>query len=149
MLISRRRDFFGAPRGFWRWLRPPGLRAADLPDLSIKEVKAYVLKRQGGGNTRIASVVTAGGIEGNYTLGARYWHPNLEQTRAGWSSRGRGAQRQERARSSGPHFAMGTGAAPAWARVPTLRPSTIACGTSWARPWGCRCICILGPIMIA
>jgi hypothetical protein len=47
-------------------------------DLLIKEVKVYVLKS----NDRIASVVTHGGIEGNYTLAARYPHPNWSNL--GW-----------------------------------------------------------------
>src|SRR3974377_1071775 len=47
-----------------------GFKAADLPDLTIKEVKVYVTS-QG----RLAGVVTNSGIEGNYTLGERYWHP--------------------------------------------------------------------------
>ena len=54
-----------------------GIKAADLPDLSIKEVKVYVL-----GNERLAAVVTTSGIEGNYTLGSRYWHPNWSNL--GW-----------------------------------------------------------------
>ena len=54
-----------------------GGRPADLPDLTIKEVKMYVanlgdIRRinstEGG---EIVSIVTAGGIEGNYTLGNR------------------------------------------------------------------------------
>jgi hypothetical protein len=53
-----------------------GVKPGDLPDLTIKEVKVYVLKPeeantgQGGANFRrseqYASVVTASGIEGNY-----------------------------------------------------------------------------------
>ena len=65
-----------------------GSKPADLPDLTIKEVKVYVLERtriSGGptnqGYTQIASVVTNSGIEGNYTLAGRYWHPN-------WSNQG-------------------------------------------------------------
>jgi len=54
-----------------------GVKPGDLPDLTIKEVKAYVMK---GG--RLASVVTASGIEGNYTLGTRYWHPDWNNE--GW-----------------------------------------------------------------
>ena len=46
-------------------------------DLVIKEVKAYVTRRG-----RLASVVTASGIEGNYTLGTRYWHPDWNNE--GW-----------------------------------------------------------------
>jgi L-alanine-DL-glutamate epimerase-like enolase superfamily enzyme len=54
-----------------------GVKPADLPNLTIKEVKAYVTK-QG----QIASVVTESGIEGNYTLGTRYWHPDWNNE--GW-----------------------------------------------------------------
>lgn len=54
-----------------------GLKAADLPNLTIKEVKAYVTS---SGN--LASVVTESGIEGNYTLGDRYWHPDWNNE--GW-----------------------------------------------------------------
>ncbi|MBI4661458.1 MAG: hypothetical protein HY735_21765 [Verrucomicrobia bacterium] len=54
-----------------------GTIPSDLPDLTIKEVKVYVLERG-----QIASVVTRSGIEGNYTLGSRYWHPNWSNL--GW-----------------------------------------------------------------
>jgi len=54
-----------------------GFKAADLPDLTIKEVKVYVTS-QG----RLAGVVTNSGIEGNYTLGERYWHPDWNNE--GW-----------------------------------------------------------------
>ena len=64
-----------------------GVKPADLPDLTVKEVKVYILNaaKVGGGTypyTQIASVVTAGGIEGNYTLGNSYWHPNWSNL--GW-----------------------------------------------------------------
>jgi L-alanine-DL-glutamate epimerase-like enolase superfamily enzyme len=65
-----------------------GIRRADLPDLAIKEVKVYVVgsgKADGAaseGNTRIAAIVTKGGIEGNYTLAEHYWHPNWSNL--GW-----------------------------------------------------------------
>jgi L-alanine-DL-glutamate epimerase-like enolase superfamily enzyme len=65
-----------------------GIKTGDLADLTIKEVKVYVLDRAriaGGptnqGYTQIASIIAAGGIEGNYTLAGRYWHPN-------WSNQG-------------------------------------------------------------
>ncbi len=58
-----------------------GVKRADLPDLTIKEVKVYVLE-QGRGNSRVASIVTSSGIEGNYTLADRYWHPNWSNL--GW-----------------------------------------------------------------
>ena len=60
-----------------------GGKPTDLPDLTIKEVKMYVMdlgdirrinSSEGG---EIVSIVTAGGIEGNYTLGNR-------STGAGW-----------------------------------------------------------------
>lgn len=54
-----------------------GIKPADLPDLVIKEVKVYVL-----GRGQLASVVTNGGIEGNYTLATRYFHPNWSNL--GW-----------------------------------------------------------------
>ncbi len=65
-----------------------GIRRADLPDLTIKEVKVYVVGsgKAGGaeneGSTRIAAIVTKGGIEGNYTLAEHYWHPNWSNL--GW-----------------------------------------------------------------
>ena len=71
-----------------------GVKPADLPDLTIKEVKVYVL-----GRGQLASIVTNSGIEGNYTLANRYWHPN-------WSNQGwldyakRTLARQERSRPS-------------------------------------------------
>src|SRR3954451_987605 len=55
-----------------------GVKPADLPDLTIKEVRVYNLS---GRSTPIAAIVTASGIEGNYTLANRYWHPN-------WSNQG-------------------------------------------------------------
>jgi L-alanine-DL-glutamate epimerase-like enolase superfamily enzyme len=56
-----------------------GIKAADLPDLTIKEAKIYVLDgsswRNSGaglsGGNEIASLVTNSGIEGNFTLGNR------------------------------------------------------------------------------
>jgi L-alanine-DL-glutamate epimerase-like enolase superfamily enzyme len=54
-----------------------GVKPADLPDLTIKEVKVYVMERG-----RLASVVTRSGIEGNYTLATRYFHPNWSNL--GW-----------------------------------------------------------------
>ena len=84
-----------------------GIKPADLPDLTIKEVKVYNLSRgarggaapttqdtrggrgrgaaapaAGQGLTQIASIVTNSGIEGNYTLAASYWHPDWST--AGW-----------------------------------------------------------------
>jgi L-alanine-DL-glutamate epimerase-like enolase superfamily enzyme len=54
-----------------------GVKPRDLPDLTIKEVKVYVTGRE-----RFASVVTNGGVEGNYTLANRYFHPNWSNL--GW-----------------------------------------------------------------
>ena len=54
-----------------------GVKPADLPDLTIKEVKVYVL-----GRGQLASIVTNSGIEGNYTLSNHYWHPNWSNL--GW-----------------------------------------------------------------
>jgi L-alanine-DL-glutamate epimerase-like enolase superfamily enzyme len=54
-----------------------GVKPADLPNLTIKEVKAYVTA-----NGVLASVVTESGLEGNYTLGGRYWHPDWNNE--GW-----------------------------------------------------------------
>ena len=69
-----------------------GVKPGDLPDLTIKEVKVYVLKPteansgQGGQNfvrsEKIASVTTVSGIEGNYDIPDRYGHPNW--TNLGW-----------------------------------------------------------------
>jgi L-alanine-DL-glutamate epimerase-like enolase superfamily enzyme len=56
-----------------------GITPVDLPDLTIKEVKAYITSESGNG---LASVVTHSGIEGNYTLQTRYWHPNWNNQ--GW-----------------------------------------------------------------
>ncbi len=65
-----------------------GVKTGDLPDLTIKEVKVYVVDPgqpgtavTNAGYTRIAAVVTNSGLEGNYTLARRYWHPN-------WSNEG-------------------------------------------------------------
>ena len=65
-----------------------GVKTGDRPDLTIKEVKVYVVDPgqpgtavTNAGYARIAAVVTQGGIEGNYTLARRYWHPN-------WSNEG-------------------------------------------------------------
>jgi len=82
-----------------------GVTAPDLPNLTIKDVKLYVLDRrkmpatapaivaasprgQGlaaalyGGRVQIASIVTTSGIEGNYILDEHYFHPNW--TTEGW-----------------------------------------------------------------
>jgi L-alanine-DL-glutamate epimerase-like enolase superfamily enzyme len=81
-----RRSLLGAPAA------PPALAAAQSAgvkpdDLAIKEVKVYYLGRPRTSGRApavegLASVVTNSGIEGNYTLGGRYWHPNWSV--AGW-----------------------------------------------------------------
>jgi len=81
MSAVSRRNFFGTAAGAAAATanaaaaaQSAGLQPADLV---IKEVKAYIL--DGG---QVASVVTNSGIEGNYTLAQRYWHPNWSN--AGW-----------------------------------------------------------------
>ncbi len=77
-----------------------GVRRGDLPDLTIKQVKIYILKPQEappitahyqpGSSTparqqlheKFASIVTNSGIEGNYDLEDRYYHPNWSNL--GW-----------------------------------------------------------------
>jgi L-alanine-DL-glutamate epimerase-like enolase superfamily enzyme len=64
-----------------------GVNVADLPDLTIREVKVYVIDHGRGavtnaGYSHIAAVVTNSGIEGNYTLASHYWHPNWSNL--GW-----------------------------------------------------------------
>lgn len=54
-----------------------GLKSSDLPDLTIKEVKAHITGADG-----LACLVTQSGIEGNYTLRSRYFHPDWNNT--GW-----------------------------------------------------------------
>ena len=100
--IVSRRDFFGASAGSAMAgagalaLADPGgaaaqavgIRRGDLPDLTIKEIKVYVVdpgKVEGvesDGYNHIAAIVTKGGIEGNYALAERYWHPNWSNL--GW-----------------------------------------------------------------
>jgi len=89
-----RRDFFAASAGIpiaaaTALADPPqaaaqavGVKKADLPDLTIKEVKVYVADissfhhLNGGEPGEIVSVVTNSGHEGNYTLGNRGATPN-------------------------------------------------------------------------
>jgi L-alanine-DL-glutamate epimerase-like enolase superfamily enzyme len=61
-----------------------GIKPSDLPNLKIKEVKAYVVARGG-----LASVVTESGIEGNYVLQSQIWHPNWDHR--GWLEYAKGA----------------------------------------------------------
>jgi len=76
---SSRRRFLGAAAfgSAATAIAAAGIKPSDLPDLTIKEVKAYVTD-----HGSLAGVVTAGGIEGNYTLYDRYWHPDWNNT--GW-----------------------------------------------------------------
>jgi len=84
--VSRRRFLevvgAGVPAGAISPLSAVGnaVRAAGIKpdDLVIKEVEVYVLKS----DEQIAAVVTHNGIEGNYTLAARYFHPNWSNL--GW-----------------------------------------------------------------
>src|SRR6202142_3957565 len=89
-----RRQFFGASAGVTAAVAsvladPPraaaqsaGVGKADLPDLTIKEVKVYVadvssFRRLNSSETgEILSVVTNSGHEGNYTIGNRGLTPN-------------------------------------------------------------------------
>jgi L-alanine-DL-glutamate epimerase-like enolase superfamily enzyme len=83
-----RRGFFGASAaaGAAAMAHPvnlaaqsAGVMAGDMPDLTIKEAKIYVTDPSGwrnsgaglSGGAEIASMVTASGIEGNFTLGNR------------------------------------------------------------------------------
>ena len=71
-----------------------GVKPADLPDLTIKEVKVYVINHtptrpansanpaRPPATEQVASIVTNSGIEGNYSLDQRYFHPNWSNL--GW-----------------------------------------------------------------
>jgi len=93
---SSRRKFFGAAAGMaataaaagFAVLADPtaaaadsvGVKAGDLPNLTIKEVKVYVTDLTGyrslnGERGELISIVTESGIEGNYTLGNRNQTP--------------------------------------------------------------------------
>ena len=93
--VSRRRFFrvSGAGAASFSAIAAPaysaaaavGIQPGDLPDLTIKQVKVYVVGSGDSGNrgeSQIAAIVTNSGIEGNYTLGSRYWHPNWSNL--GW-----------------------------------------------------------------
>src|ERR1019366_3745738 len=87
---SSRRGFLGASAAAVSSLANPGLAAAqgagvkpaDLPDLTIKEVRVYNINTGRGAATQLSGIVTNSGIEGNYSLAPRYWHPNWSN--AGW-----------------------------------------------------------------
>ena len=86
---TSRRNFLGASTGFaaagFASLANPiaaaaqsvGVKPADLPDLTIKEVKVYVTdiskihKLNSPETGELLSIVTNSGIEGNYTIGDR------------------------------------------------------------------------------
>jgi L-alanine-DL-glutamate epimerase-like enolase superfamily enzyme len=69
-----------------------GIKRGDLPDLTIKEVKVYVLKderrpaasgaRPTNRREQFAAVITNSGIEGNYVVPNRYSHSNWSNL--GW-----------------------------------------------------------------
>jgi len=93
--VSRRQFFSGSAVGAAALAAAPEPTRAAFQsagtkpsDLAIKEVKAYVLKSPSGrpgsgrGEQRLASIVTNSGIEGNYTLASRYFHPNWSNL--GW-----------------------------------------------------------------
>ena len=90
--VSRRRFLTGSAVGAAAWATPGAANALQASgvkadDLTIKEVKVYVLKAKpgqsvGGSTQQLASVVTNSGIEGNYTLATRYFHPNWSNL--GW-----------------------------------------------------------------
>jgi len=91
---SRRKFFAATAAGAATavWAGDPGLAAAqavgvkraDLPDLTVKQVKVYVLKPEKPGSLgeQFASVVTNSGIEGNYALARHYAHSNWSNI--GW-----------------------------------------------------------------
>jgi L-alanine-DL-glutamate epimerase-like enolase superfamily enzyme len=90
---ASRRDFLGAaaPALATVALADPGRAAAqaagikpgDLPDLTIKQVKVWVLKAEDGrAGEKYAAIVTQSGIEGNYVLEDRYYHTNWSNL--GW-----------------------------------------------------------------
>jgi L-alanine-DL-glutamate epimerase-like enolase superfamily enzyme len=73
-----------------------GIKQGDLPDLTIKEVRVYTVDPgqpgtavTNAGYTQIAGIVTNDGIEGNYTLANRYFHPNWSNL--GWLEYAKGS----------------------------------------------------------
>ena len=91
--VSRRSFLAASAASATAWTMPEAARAAVQTsgvkpnDLAIKEVKVYVLRpRSDTGASRaeqqLASIVTNSGIEGNYTLANRYFHPNWSNL--GW-----------------------------------------------------------------
>ena len=94
--ISRRKFLAGgagvlAATGLGFTLRQEGARDAvlpgspTLPDLRIKEILIHVIEHEYEGRKireELARVITEDGIEGNYTIKPRYWHPQWNN--AGW-----------------------------------------------------------------
>ena len=79
-----------------------GIKPGDLPDLTIKQVKVYVLKSEerrarpdGGRNAgtrpgeKFAAVVTRSGIGGELRFTGRYYHPNWSNL--GWLDYAKGS----------------------------------------------------------
>ena len=104
--VSRRSFLSASAAGAAAWTMPETARAAvqsagaKPDDLAIKEVKVYVLKSKagsgtGGGVQQLASIVTNSGIEGNYTLATRYFHPNWSNL--GWLDYAKGVLRGKNA----------------------------------------------------
>jgi len=59
--------------------------SSALPDLRIKEILIHVIEHEYEGrkiSEELARVITEDGIEGNYTIKPRYWHPQWNN--AGW-----------------------------------------------------------------
>ncbi len=87
--VSRRSLLAASAAGATAWAMPEAAGAAiqaagvKPADLAIKEVRVYVLKPPSArGEQQLASIVTNSGIEGNYTLAPRYFHPNWSNL--GW-----------------------------------------------------------------
>lgn len=75
--VSRRCFLGGSALSATGALAAAGMKSPDLPNLTIKEVRAHVTD-----HGSLACVVTENGIEGNYTLATRYWHPDWNNE--GW-----------------------------------------------------------------
>lgn len=60
-------------------------KPSELPDLRIKEIVIHVIEHEYQGRKireELARVITEDGVEGNYTIKPRYWHPQWNN--AGW-----------------------------------------------------------------
>jgi len=116
------------------------VQTADCP-ISRSGGQGYVLDRKRipagrpTGYTQIASIVTNSGLEGNYTLASRYWHPN-------WSNQGCwSCQKRMRGQSVLDLPALTSQWVPEKRRVgQSSYASAIdnCLWTSWARRWACR-----------